>query len=265
MAIKDDNEALILEGNEEEMIKTVNEVAEEGSEIQEDIISVQKPKLVNRKKDFVNDVLKAELGVSDLRKVAKEEKKENKKRVSYEWARVRDYVFYQGGFPRESSPAKLDVAIHAIAAAKKWLDFLGEGDILREWLNEYGLDIVITRPNQHNTFMPQALPDGGMEKLQEDLKGYLNGANDVQRDIIEKEERLVDEFYERLPEELKYSPENKRGLKTKQFNDIVVVKALKNIEEEKAKKKAQKATDAAMDSIGNNRLMFNLLEGESVD
>lgn len=261
--IKSDSEALVLEGDEMRLLEAVNETADGGSAIQEEIINTYEPRLKARKRDFINDALKAELGVEDLRKVDKKTLAAEKRRLSYEYGKVRDFVLFKGGYPQDSSKAKLDAAIHAVATAVKWLPLLGEGALLREWLSEYGLKVEVTAPNAHNTLIAPDLTDGERETLCETLAGSIEGMKDTQRKIDDEEQRLCDEYYDSLPDEVKYSKENKKGLKPRQFRELVVLKALRNIEEEEAQKKAQKATDNAMDSIGNNRLLFNLFEPES--
>lgn len=264
MGIANNDEALELEGNEMEIINTINDMAERGAPIQEEIIATHKPKLANRKRDFVTAVVKAENGVDDLRHMAKAEAKEEKKRVSTEYAKARDFILYQGGFPNENSPAKLQQAVAALAIAVKWLPFLGESHLLNEWLDEYGLSVTVANPSKLNTVMAM-LPQEQIDILQEELKALVHGANEVQHTIKGEQDRLIEEFYEALPEEMKYSKANKKGIKPAQFASLAEVKALKNVEDEKAKKKAQRVTDSAMDSINNSRILFNVFEGESVE
>lgn len=246
---------------DEETIKTITELAEKTAPIREEIITELKPKVGHAKKDFVNDVLCAEQNVDSLEKIDKMEVKALKAEAGWEFARIKDYIHYCGGVPNEDSPAKLEVLVKNLAVAVKWLDLIGQGRLLQRWLDEYGLGLTITRPNSKNTFMNAR---GNNDVVVGNIKSAFDNSVFVEKTILERVDQIKVDAFEELPDELRYSKENKRGINASQFDSIVTIKALKNIEEEKASKKAAAIADKAMDSIEVNRTIFNVIEPDSI-
>lgn len=245
--------------NNDETIKLITEVAEKAAPIREKIISELKPKVGHNRKSFVTDVVCCEQNVDSLEKLDKLEAKELKSAASWEYNKVKDYLHFIEGVPNEDSPAKLEVAVKNLVVAKKWLEYIGHGDLLRRWLNEYGIDIVITKPNKHNTFMNARGTD-----VAESIKNSFAEGVGIEKQITESVELIKVDSFEELPDDIRYSKENKRGINASQFDAIVTIKALKAIEEEKASKKAAALADKAMDNIEVNNLIFNVTEPDSI-
>lgn len=246
---------------EENTIKAITEAAEKAAPIKEEIITKLNPRMGSFKKDFIVQGICAVEGVRKLKDIPKEDLPEIKKAFTHEFGKVRDYIFDVGDDENEV-PGKLEQAVKAVAVAVKWLPFLGKGGMLERWKREYGLDIVVTAPSDANTVIVKD-PEK-RDEVMESLTNIMLDAVDVQTEIKEAEERITVDAFEEIPEELRYSPENKRGIKKTHFASIVGVKALKNIEEEKASKKAASMADKAMDAIAVNQMVFNIIEPDSV-
>lgn len=246
---------------EEESIKLVTELAEKAAPIKEDVISKLNPRAGSFKKDFVTHAICAIEGVKNLKEIPKEDLPDIKKKISGEYNKARDYIFDVGDDENEVM-GKLEKAVSAVAVAVKWLPFLGKDSLLERWMREYGLDIRVTAPSDANTVIVKD-PEK-RDEVAEFLANTLDDAVDVQNEIKEAESRIQIDMFEELPDEVRYSQENKRGIKRTQFASIVAVKALKNIEEEKASKKAASMADKAMDTIAVNQMVFNIIEPDSV-
>lgn len=239
----------------------ITELAEKAAPIKEEVISKFNPRAGSFKKDFVTHAICAVEGVKNLKEIPKEELPAIKKAISGEYNKVRDYIFDTGDDEAEVM-GKLEKAVAAIAVAVKWLPFLGKESLLNRWTREYGLDIRVTAPSDANTVI---VKDPELrDETAEFLANTIDDAVEVQNEIKEAEERILVDMFEELPDDVRYSQENKRGIKKTQFASIVSVKALKNIEEEKASKKAASMADKAMDAIAVNQMVFNIIEPDSV-
>ena len=62
------------------------------------------------------------------------------------FALAKDMLYYTGGYPKDTSRAKLDVMIDKIAQISKILTFLKEDAILNEYCRRYGIEIKVTSP-----------------------------------------------------------------------------------------------------------------------
>lgn len=246
---------------DEEIIKTITEQAEKTAHIREEIITELKPKVGYARKDFITTVVCCEQNVNNLKELDKLEAKELKTAAGAEFSRVKDYLYYTGGIPKDDSPAKLETLVKNLAVAIKWLNYIGKEHLLERWLNEYGILLRISHPNKYNTFMNAR---GNDENVQDCIAAAFETACEASSSITEKTEQIKVDSFEELPDEIRYSKENKRGINASQFDNIVTIKALKNIEEEKASKKAAAAADKAMDTIEVNKTIFNIIEPDSL-
>lgn len=239
---------------EDYVVESINQLAEETAPIREEILTELKPKVKFNTKNFASTVVATAHKGEELKK---EEKRELMKQASWEFSKVKDFIHFQGD---EEKPDKVETLMKQIACCVKWMEHAGSGRLWEYWQNKYGLNITVARQMECNTFFDKSSED---EDVIEQIRQCFKSADEVTGEIEDKETEIKEEMFERLPEKLKYSPENKRGLKPAQFDSIVTIKALKNIEEKKATKKANDMADKAMDSIVVNQIIFNTIEPDT--
>lgn len=250
------NEELVQEVAEREIMEAVLKKADEASPVREKIITELKPMVKVNKKDFATTVLGATHKGEELKK---EEKKEMMKQLSWEFDKARDFIFNQGD---EEKPDKVETLMKQVACCVKWLELAGHGHLWKYWQDRYGLEISVKESKECNTFRNHLTEEDDFDAEDFILNSFKSASNTMVA-IREAEEDIKVSLFSELPEDVVYSKENKRGIKPAQFDSIVTVKALRNIEEEKATKKANSLADNALDNIAVSRIMFNLIEPET--
>lgn len=253
----ENNTDMEVVGNEEDIIKEINAKAEETAPIREQIIETWNPMMRSAKKDFVKIVGCATKGVNVLKKVDKAELPELKKRLANEYAKVKDYLCERS--EDDEKKGKLEQAVENIAIAVKWMDYLGEGRLLKGLLSSYGIDVVVTTPSELNTFTPLV---SDAEETQKEIGNIFSEVANLHGKIKEAEDSIKVDRFEELSEDARFSKENKKGIKASQFDAIVTLRALRNIEEGKAEEKAEAAANKAMENIESNRMMYNIVSSD---
>lgn len=246
-----ENEDTILVQNEEQITKAIAEIAERTAHVREDIINNHEPRVKVNRKDFVNTVTAAQLGVLNNKFADKEQVKEERGHVRREYKTVVKYILRTGGFPSDNSPNALEEMVLDLATAIKWMKYITGTDVVDKMLDRYGLKVEITQENKHNTFINRS---PGNEKVRENIINSVYDSSGTFTKIKELEDMIKVDAYEELVSEVG------DGINAAQFDRIVTIKAMKNIDDEKAAKKAAATADSAMNAINTNRIVFNTVE-----
>jgi hypothetical protein len=108
---------------------------------------------------------------------------------------LKDMMYYQGGYPNETSPPRVDVVLDRFAVVYKYFKFLGTQNILDNYLHQYGITITVEDMQNEDVkfdaktadlfelvFHDLALP----KTKKELLRTLLDEGMVLQKDICEK-------------------------------------------------------------------------------
>ena len=228
--------------NENSVINSdvIIEKANEYAETRLDIIDEFSVNLKSLKNDFIDTLMPDN--------VTKDEKKALKREFSKAFGKLKDYEFYKGGYPLPDSKGKVEKMVGELAFALKWLTLI-ESDVLTENLEKFGLKLTIENNTDENSI------NGVDEQSVEKIKQIIQKATHNQKSICESVDKIKLIGFEELPAEVRYSKNNKQGIKASQFDKITTIAALQMKDESKA---AQK-TESMNDSLSNSLITTNVI------
>lgn len=108
---------------------------------------------------------------------------------------LKDMMYYQGGYPNETSPPRLDVVIDRFAIAYRYFKFLGIEKSIDSYLQQYSMKIVIDEisdsdikfDNKSADLFEFVFNDLALPKTKKELlKLLLDEGQILQKDICEK-------------------------------------------------------------------------------
>ena len=157
-------------------------------------------------------------GFADIEDKKKREKKVESTLRSFfgkMFNKVSDFEYLKkGGKPKETTPPKCD------SYAMDLIANLYVGRLVPEVqraLDVAGIEIRFTKPitslDLHN------------EDDRNTIEGYYTRAAEIQNEIFEKNAEIEDVIFESIPEEMKYSDSNPKGIKKGQFQTIAELQA----------------------------------------
>lgn len=227
----------------------LKKVIGDASRIKTDINSNFKESLKNIKQDFATFMLDnmdegfksiAERlglfnGFADIEDKKKREKKMESTLRSFfgkMFSKVTDFEYLKkGGKPKETTPPKSD------SYAMDLMANLYVGCLVPEVkraLDTAGIEIRFTKPITK-------LDLANNEDDKNTIVGYYTRAADIQNDIFEKNAEIEDVIFESIPESMKYSDSNPKGIKKAQFSALAELQA--KTDEMSMNGDAEKATD----------------------
>ena len=223
-------------------------VIADAARVKTDINSTCKESLKNMKRDFsgfmvdnvadgfkdVAERLGLFNGFADVEDKKKREKKIDaalrgffgkmfKKAADFEYLK-------KGGKPKESTPPKADSYALDIITNLYASRLIPE---VRQALDTAGIEIRFTKPITKL--------DLRNEDDKNTIIGYITRAAEVQNDMFEKNAEIEDVIFENIPENMKYSESNPKGIKKAQFNALADLQA--KTDELSMNGDAEKATD----------------------
>ena len=227
----------------------LKKVIGDASRIKTDINSNFKESLKNMKRDFsefmydnVADEFKSTAerlglfnGFADVEDKKKREKKMESTLRSFfgkMFSKVTDFEYLKkGGKPKETTPPKSD------SYAMDLIANLYVGCLVPEVkraLDTAGIEIRFTKPITK-------LDLANNEDDKNTIVGYYTRAANIQNDIFEKNAEIEDVIFESIPESMKYSDSNPKGIKKAQFSALAELQA--KTDEMSMNGDAEKATD----------------------
>ena len=228
---------------------TLKTVIDEAAKIKSDINSTCKETMKEMKRDFssfmldnVSDEFKtiAERlglfnGFADVEDKKKREKKIDSALMTFfgkMFSKSRDFEFYKkGGKPKENTPPKADTYALDIITNLYAARLIPE---VRRALETAGIELRFTKPITN-------LDLANNEDDQKTITGYITRSADVQNDMFEKNAEIEDVIFENIPENMKYSESNPKGIKKAQFGALAELQA--KTDELSMNGDAEKATD----------------------
>ncbi len=143
-----------------------------------------------------------------------------------------DFEFCKkGGKPKDSTPPKADTyALDIIANlyAARLIPEVGRA------LETAGIELRFTKPITNLDLVNN-------EDDKKTICGYITRSADVQNDMFEKNAEIEDVIFEKIPEDMKYSDGNPKGIKKAQFGALAELQA--KTDELSMNGDADKATD----------------------
>ena len=227
----------------------LKKVIGDASRIKTDINSNFKESLKNMKRDFsefmydnMADEFKSTAerlglfnGFADVEDKKKREKKMESTLRSFfgkMFSKVTDFEYLKkGGKPKETTPPKSD------SYAMDLIANLYVGCLVPEVkraLDTAGIEIRFTKPITK-------LDLANNEDDKNTIVGYYTRAANIQNDIFEKNAEIEDVIFESIPESMKYSDSNPKGIKKAQFSALAELQA--KTDEMSMNGDAEKATD----------------------
>ena len=224
-------------------------VIADAARVKTDINSTCKESLKNMKRDFsgfmvdnVADEFKdvAERlglfnGFADVEDKKKREKKIDGALKSFfgkMFKKAADFEYLKkGGKPKESTPPKADSYALDIITNLYASRLIPE---VKRALDTAGIEIRFTKPITK-------LDLANNEDDKNTIIGYVTRAAEVQNEMFEKNAEIEDVIFENIPENMKYSESNPKGIKKAQFNALADLQA--KTDELSMNGDAEKATD----------------------
>ena len=224
-------------------------VINDAARVKTDINSTCKESLKNMKRDFsefMYDNVANEFkttaerlglfnGFADVEDKKKREKKIEGALKSFfgkMFAKSSDFEYLKkGGKPKESTPPKADTYALDIITNLYAARLIPE---VQHALNEAGVEIRFTKPITN-------LDLANNEDDKKTIVGYISRAADVKNDMFEKNAEIEDVIFENIPEGMKFSESNPKGIKKAQFSALADLQA--KTDELSMNGDAEKATD----------------------
>lgn len=211
----------------------LKKVLDDASRIKTDINTNFKESLKNIKRDFSEFMLD---NVSDgFKDIAErlglfngfaeiEDKKKREKKVESSlksffgkmWKKSVDFEnLKKGGKPKENTPPKCHTYALDVIASLYASRLIPE---VRHALDQAGIEIKFTKPITK-------LDLANNEDDKNTVTGYITRASQIQDDIFEKNAEIDDVIYENIPDNMKYSEDNPKGIKKAQFGALAELQA----------------------------------------
>ena len=137
----------------------------------------------------------------------------------------------KGGKPKENTPPKADTYALDIITNLYASRLIPE---VRHALDTAGIEIRFTKPITN-------LDLANNEDDKKTITGYITRSADVQNDMFEKNAEIEDVIFENIPDDMKYSESNPKGIKKAQFSALADLQA--KTDELSMNGDAEKATD----------------------
>ena len=232
--------------NQYDDLKTV---INDAARVKADINSTCKESLKNMKREFsefmydnVADEFKAIAerlglfnGFADVEDKKKREKKIEGALKSFfgkMFKKGSDFEYLKkGGKPKENTPPKADTYALDIITNLYASRLIPE---VRHALDTAGIEIRFTKPITN-------LDLANNEDDKKTITGYITRSADVQNDMFEKNAEIEDVIFENIPDDMKYSESNPKGIKKAQFSALADLQA--KTDELSMNGDAEKATD----------------------
>lgn len=232
--------------NQYDNLKTV---INDAARVKADINSTCKESLKNMKREFsefmydnVADEFKAIAerlglfnGFADVEDKKKREKKIEGALKSFfgkMFKKGSDFEYLKkGGKPKENTPPKADTYALDIITNLYASRLIPE---VRHALDTAGIEIRFTKPITN-------LDLANNEDDKKTITGYITRSADVQNDMFEKNAEIEDVIFENIPDDMKYSESNPKGIKKAQFSALADLQA--KTDELSMNGDAEKATD----------------------
>ena len=232
--------------NQYDNLKTV---INDAARVKADINSTCKESLKNMKREFsefmydnVADEFKAIAerlglfnGFADVEDKKKREKKIEGALKSFfgkMFKKSSDLEYLKkGGKPKENTPPKADTYALDIITNLYASRLIPE---VRHALDTAGIEIRFTKPITN-------LDLANNEDDKKTITGYITRSADVQNDMFEKNAEIEDVIFENIPDDMKYSESNPKGIKKAQFSALADLQA--KTDELSMNGDAEKATD----------------------
>ena len=232
--------------NQYDDLKTV---INDAARVKADINSTCKESLKNMKRDFsefmydnVADEFKdvAERlglfnGFADVEDKKKREKKIEGALKSFfgkMFKKSSDFEYLKkGGKPKENTPPKADTYALDIITNLYASRLIPE---VKHALDAAGIEIRFTKPITN-------LDLANNEDDKKTITGYITRSADVQNEMFEKNAEIEDVIFENIPDNMKYSESNPKGIKKAQFSALADLQA--KTDELSMNGDAEKATD----------------------
>jgi hypothetical protein len=201
------------------------------------------PEMKDIKGDFV-DLMSS--GLSDSA-----DEDEAKKQLSKNFKKIVDFHHYMGGWPKPESPAKLAKLADDVALAVKFLDF-AQITSFRDFLAERGIYIDDNKSKKLKDDFPNL-----KDEQWENLRAILDDGSACQGNICKSADEIkINIFENEIPEELRYSKENKCGIKPGPFNKMVTAEAMKSVKDnDKLQKYANNLAEASVFNIAREEIL----------
>ena len=137
----------------------------------------------------------------------------------------------KGGKPKENTPPKADTYALDIITNLYASRLIPE---VKRALDTAGIEIRFTKPITN-------LDLANNEDDKKTITGYITRSADVQNDMFEKNAEIEDVIFENIPDDMKYSESNPKGIKKAQFSALADLQA--KTDELSMNGDAEKATD----------------------
>jgi hypothetical protein len=248
-------------------------VMDDAAKIKSDINSNCKETLKNMKRDFsefmfdnmeedfkrIAERLGLFNGFADVEDKKKREKKENSTLKSFfgkMFSKAKDFEYLKkGGKPKDTTPPKCDTYVMDIIASLYASRLIPE---VKRALETAGVEIRFTKPITK-------LDLDGNEDDQKTIVDYIERGANIQNEIFEKNAEIEDVIFENIPDRMKYSETNPKGIKKAQFSALAELQAKTdelsmNGDAEKASDMVEKQCDKHFENSKNQEMLAIVTE-----
>lgn len=172
------------------------------------------------------------------------------------FSNIRDFLYYQGGWPKPESPARLDALSEKLAIIIAWFDYIDQSEVYEHWFSARGLKVTLEPGFRIEDIEYFRNPD-----VKNKCKEIFASSQVLQKEICFEADQITITKFGELPDEFKFDPKaNRAGLKPSQFNKVTTVAAIKKQKEDTAKRLAEKIAEAKENANENQTIIV-----ESVD
>ncbi len=235
------------------------EIVQKATQHRLNIMTTIAPEMKDIKQEFI-DYMTESSKVDKSDEVSKEDAKELKRKFGRIFKKLVDYTHYVGGYPRPETPSKLDVLADNVEIALKYLEF-AKDQSFKTKLAERGIFIDEKKTKKLADDYPQLNPD-----TWENFKSMIDDGSECQGKICTEADKIkIDIFENDLPDEVKFSKDNKVGLKTATFNKMVSAEAITaKVTEDKARRKLSNMSATSAYNIAREQVVTEHL-AETID
>lgn len=225
-----------------ESAKVIMEVAKNATDISDKEYNYKKH-ISTIRKDFTESILE-EKGKG----ASKAEKKEIRKECNKAFGKLLAMTYNDGVRVDKNS---IKDYTEQFAFLIKWFDAI-DSSALRDALDEVGLTVHIDDPSEFNTI-------GISEATSQNINNSIVAAVATMEEIRKCSDSIKIEAFEELPAELRYSADNKTGIRPAQFKSIVEIEAMKNSNPEKAESKVETMNENLTSSLVSINTIINTI------
>ena len=211
----------------------LKKVMDDAARIKTDINSNYKETLKNMKREFSEfmfDNIDQDFrrtaerlglfnGFADVEDKKKREKKEDAALKSFfgkMFMKSKEFEYLKkGGKPKETTPPKCDSYVMDIIASIYASRLIPE---VKRALDTAGVEINFTKPVTQ-------LDLENNEDDQKTIKDYIDRGANIQNEIFEKNAEIEDVIFENIPDRMKFSETNPKGIKKAQFSALAELQA----------------------------------------